>query len=283
MSVLSESDIIKKLGKYIFIYPFIGKDSSIRGCCLCLTASKYAYTFLINKNAQGLTPQRLTIQNDNNKDFFIIPARNTAVVWTNESVLLKNYFCGSVHSKVKLASKGIGHIGTRVNPNYGGVLAIALHNLSDNDIRIEVNETIAYLRIHKLNSKSSFSQQIDDPGKLRDAIPEGFSIPPELNKWINEENWRKGDQEALLKVGKENYENARKELWEKSRPYQVIFKYFQGWDIKWIVGTLLTVLGVIGTWWFIIKPSSPPSLVPTQTVAPKTQVVPTSESAPATK
>src|SRR6476661_4747632 len=119
MSVLSEWDIINELGRGIFIYPF-----SLRGCCLCLTASKHAYTFYIDQQTQQHGFLLLTEP----PDIIKIPSRKTAIIWTNESVFLGNYLCGSLHSKVKLVSQGLGHIGTRVNPNYGGVMAIALHN-----------------------------------------------------------------------------------------------------------------------------------------------------------
>src|SRR4028119_238093 len=159
MSVLSEWDIINELGRGIFIYPFKGEEESFTGCCLCLTASEYAYTFNIAEPTQE--PQLLLITDQDDKKFIKIPSRKTAIIWTNESVFLGNYLCGSLHSKVKLVSQGLGHIGTRVNPNYGGILAIALHNLSDEDILIKVGETIASLRIHRLNSKSSFGKSRD--------------------------------------------------------------------------------------------------------------------------
>ena len=145
MSVLSEWDIINELGKGIFIYPW--KEDSIRGCCLRLRASEYAYTFNIAQPTQE--PQDLLFTDQDNNKFIKIQSRKTAIIWTEESVFLGNYLCGSLHSTVKLVSQGLGHIGTRVNPNYGGVLAIALHNLSDNEIQIKVGETIANIRNHR--------------------------------------------------------------------------------------------------------------------------------------
>ena len=102
MSVLSEWDIINELGRGIFIYPFQERNTSIRGCCLCLTASEYAYTFDIAQPTQE--PQHLLFTDQDNNKFIKIPSRKTAIIWTEESVFLGNYLCGSLHSTVKLVS-----------------------------------------------------------------------------------------------------------------------------------------------------------------------------------
>lgn len=281
MSVLSEWDIINELGRGIFIYPFKGKEHSIRGCCLCLTASEYAYTFNIDKQTQQ--KQTLLLKDRDDNKLIKIPSRKTAIIWTNESVFIDNYLCGSIHSQVKLVSQGIGHLGTRVNPNYGGVMAIALHNLSDNDIQIKVGDTIAYLRIHRLSSKSSFSSAYrDDPGKLHDAIPEDYPTPPELRSWLNDSKnlWRKGDKNDILKALEQSseYKKAKDELKQKSIRYRLVFKYLPQWEpMVWatIVAALAAIGGAIGTWVAVLKPSSLPSFDPTPIITPKTQIAPT--------
>jgi deoxycytidine triphosphate deaminase len=279
MSVLSEWDIINELGRGIFIYPFKGKEGSITGCCLHLTASEYAYTFNIAQPTQE--PQRLLFTDQDDKKFIKIPSRKTAIIWTNESVFLGNYLCGSLHSKVKLVSQGLGHIGTRVNPNYGGILAIALHNLSDNDILIEVGETIAYLRVHRLTSPSS-AKKSDDSGKLvSDAIP-GDSIPSKLKAWINDpqNRWRKGEPEEIWKVleASLDYQKAKDELKKKSLGYRLVGKHWPRWSpTVWatIIAALATIAGALAAWVPVLKPSSPPSFDPKPIITPKTQIAPT--------
>lgn len=284
MSVLSEWDIINELGRGIFIYPFQGKKKSIRGCCLCLTASEFAYRFYIDQQTQQHEFLRLTDPPDHK--LIKIPSRQTAIIWTKESVFIDNYLCGSIHSKVKLVSQGIGHLGTRVNPNYGGVLAIALHNLSDHEIQINVGDTIAYLRIHRLSSKSSFLPSTeDDPGKLNDAIPEGYVRPPQLIRFLNEPEsnpWRKGDKNDILKALEQSpdneYKKAKDELKKQSIGYRLLGKYWPQWEpMVWatIIGALA---GAIGTGVAVLRPSSPPSINPTPIITPKTQIAPTPTS-----
>jgi deoxycytidine triphosphate deaminase len=274
MSVLSEWDIINELGRGIFIYPF-----SLRGCCLCLTASKHAYTFYIDQQTQQHGFLLLTEQ----PDIIKIPSRKTAIIWTNESVFLGNYLCGSLHSKVKLVSQGLGHIGTRVNPNYGGVMAIALHNLSDKEIQIKVGETIAYLRIHRLSSKSSFPSPYSDPaGKLEDAIPEGYVAPQDLKDWLKDplNRWRKGEPEEIWKVleASSKYQEAKKDLKKKSLGYRLVGKHWPRWSpTVWatIITALATIVGAIAALVSVLKPSSPPSFDPKPIITPKTQIAPT--------
>jgi hypothetical protein len=214
-----------------------------------------------------------------------IQSRKTAIIWTEESVFLGNYLCGSLHSTVKLVSQGLGHIGTRVNPNYGGVLAIALHNLSDNEIQIQVGETIAYLRIHRLSSKSSFpSQPRESPGKVNDAIPEGCRRPKKLSDWLFNEDpqnrWRQGKPEDIRKVleASPEYQKAKDELKKKSIGYRLVGKHWPRWSpTVWvgIIGPLATLVvgipGCIAFW----RSSSPPSFEPKPIITPKTEIAPT--------
>ena len=283
MSVLSEWDIINELGRGIFIYPFYERRKSIRGCCLCLRASEYAYTFNIAEPTQE--PQDLLFTDQDNNKFIKIPSRKTAIIWTEESVFLGNYLCGSLHSTVKLVSQGLGHIGTRVNPNYGGVMAIALHNLSDNEIQIQVGETIAYLRIHRLSSKSSFpSQSRESPGKVNDAIPEGCRRPKKLSDWLFNDDpqnrWRQGHPEDIRKMleASPEYQTAKDELKQKSIGYRLVGKHWPQWSpTVWagIIGALATLVVGIPAWVAFLRPSSPPSFDPTPIITPKTQIAPT--------
>jgi hypothetical protein len=190
---------------------------SIRATDLCFTASENAYSI-------GLQ-QPLPIETESNPDqpneeqkFFYIPPRDTALVWTDESVWLSNQFRGSLYSVVKQASDGLGHIGTRVNPCWAAVLCIPLHNLSDKPLRIDVrnvNKPIVYLAIEKLSSRSSIDQNSDNPGRmdLIDGKPNNQAILEFYNS-KNENSWMK-DKEKL------------KAIMEKSEEYEKLKKGFK--------------------------------------------------------
>ena len=226
MSVLSEQDIIDELGKGILIYPF--KKSQLTGSCLALTASAYAYAIKDKKLLDAHSDP-----NQPEQKFFTLPPRDTVLVWTNESVCINECFCGSIIARVRLVSKGIGHIGTRVNPNWEGILCITLHNLSDAAIQINLGETIAYLRFHKLLSKSWTPKNLHNPARP-DILPEGCSVPDKLNRWIYDgsNRWRRGNEDALmekLKNDSTDYqeilrdrERQRKYLQEQSTSHKIM-------------------------------------------------------------
>jgi deoxycytidine triphosphate deaminase len=253
MSVLSEQDIIDELGKGILIYPF--QKSHLTGSCLALTASSYAYSIKDKK--------LLDVHSDPNlpeEKFFILPPRDTVLVWTNESVCINDSFCGSIIARVRLVSKGIGHIGTRVNPNWGGILCITLHNLSDATIQINLGESIAYLRFHKLLSKSWTPKNLHNPARP-DILPESCPVPDKLHRWIHDTSnrWRRGNEDALkeqlendspdYKVILRDRERQLKSLQEQSTSYK-----FRLWLKKLTAPVVLSALILI---YLRISPQNP--------------------------
>ena len=111
MSVLSEWDVINELGRGIAFYPFKTIEKSLRGGCLCLTASIHAYMFCYENNKPSQVEHLLKIKKDESfikvtkseiqsllKDksselFIEIPRGKIATIWTQESVFLGEYFC----------------------------------------------------------------------------------------------------------------------------------------------------------------------------------------------
>lgn len=238
MSVLSDRDIIRELGRGILFHPL--KLGSINACDLCLTASEYAYAIE--------QKQRLTIETEPKKDkpgekqqFFYIPPRDTALVWTDESIWLNNYMCGLINSRVGLVSQGLGHLGTRVNPSWSGVLCIALHNISNEPLRINVrdtNEPIAYLMVQRLSSQSSKSGNIDIPARLDilNELPNTNEIYAFFNQRKNK--WMSDDKVLLKKLLVESHEYIK-----LKRGFSDIFLSVLGSDQQ----TRWTAVAAIGT------------------------------------
>ncbi|MCC5602873.1 hypothetical protein [Nostoc favosum] len=272
MSVLSDRDIIRELGRGILFHPL--KPGSIKACDLCLTASEYAYAIGQQK--------RLSIETESNQDqpgkekkFFYIPPRDTALVWTDESVWLSNRFRGPLYSVVEPVSEGLGHIGTRVNPCWSAVLCVALHNVSDEPIRINVRDVkrpIAYLAIEKLSSKSSSNGNSDSSARL--DLLRGRPNRHEIDDFFNQKElrWMKGDTDLLKKLMLESdeYKNLK-------RGIQDTLLNLLGSDeqVRWTaINAIVALLAVIiaGIALFKSSPSSTPS--PTKTPIPQIQVNP---------
>lgn len=165
--VLSDKDIKKLLGYHIFIYPFNKGD--LKPSSYNLTASKCAFI----KDEKG--NQKLIIKDNK----IVIPQGKTAIIETQESIYVSKWITGTYHSKVKLVNKGLGHIGTTLDPCFFGVSAIALHNNSDKDIPIEIGSTIATIMFYSLKSSSTglhdnMSGRVDD--NIRLGIKDFYSF-----------------------------------------------------------------------------------------------------------
>ncbi|TVQ56961.1 MAG: hypothetical protein EA366_09285 [Spirulina sp. DLM2.Bin59] len=105
-------------------------------------------------------------------------------------------------------------------------MLIALHNVSDKKIRINIAEhesqlstleAIAYLRFHELTSKSSTQPDVGDGGRL-DIIAKHPNTQKMID-WIRDpgNKWRrnKDDLKQILKDSDE-YKQVKQELKEKS-------------------------------------------------------------------
>lgn len=111
---MSDKNIKRLLGSHIFIYPF--KDENLRPASYNLTASKCAFI-------KGDKVQKLIVQGE----CIVIPPGKTGIIYTEESLYVSKWICGTYHSRVELVNKGLGHIGTTLDIDFF-VYAIALHN-----------------------------------------------------------------------------------------------------------------------------------------------------------
>lgn len=282
MSILSDRDIIRELGRGIFFHPLKPSPKSkhlkgsIRASDLCFTASENAYSM-------GLQ-QTLPIQTESNPDqpneeqkFFYIPPRDTTLVWTDESVWLSNQFRGPLYSVVEQASEGLGHIGTRVNPCWAAVLCIPLHNVSDKPLRIDVrnvNKPIAYLAIEKLSSRSSIDQNSDNPGRmdLIDGKPNSQAISDFYNK--TENLWMKDKDKLKARMEKsDEYQELKKGVKDK-------LLGFLGSDQQTRWTALGVIISLIALLIALFKPSDSSNLNPRTDINSQTQANPNKTVSP---
>ncbi len=104
---------------------------------------------------------------------------------------------------VDRVSVGLEHIGTRVNPNWSGVLCIAIHNFSEEAIRVNVRDVqnpIAYLAIEKLSSKTLTEANSDNPAIL--DVLRGQRHRNEIDDYFNhrENSWMRDNTRLLKKL-----------------------------------------------------------------------------------
>lgn len=184
MGCLSNVDIENELGKNIYLYPL--KLDNITASTINLTSSKFAWSIGQNK---------LSALSKDGKEI-IIPSNDTVLVETEEVIYVTNKICGDYHSRVRLASKGIGHIGTTLDPLYIGPSLIALHNHTSKEVRIGVNEKIVSVMFYYFTNEST-KKHNNSSGHLE--ILNGCEGFGELDEYLDQ-GWCKNIQELKNKM-----------------------------------------------------------------------------------
>lgn len=198
MSVLSNVDIERELGKNIYIHPlkFVnGECSNIKGATINFTASNLAWK--VSDKTSALNSQKKIIE---------IPPHDTVLIETEETIYVSDKICGTYHSKCKHVSKGLGHIGTTLDPEFVGPSLIAVHNHTDKKIDIQVGETFVSIKLYYLNNKST-KENTNNPGQ--ENLLNGFDLTSEEKKWLDTD-WRKSpDKLKKIMINSEPYKRIK--------------------------------------------------------------------------
>lgn len=171
--MLSKYDIILELGKGVNIFPF--NEDNLKDNSYNLTASKYAWSSKdakLRENDGNLIYEELgkryktddrkiliekgknCVRTINGKDYIVLLPFSTTLIITKEVLGIGSYIGGTYHSKVGLVSIGLGHIGTMLGPNFCGHSLVAIHNVSEDIIKLDINETFVSVVFHKLDTNN---------------------------------------------------------------------------------------------------------------------------------
>ncbi len=174
MTILSDVDIKREIGEGILIYPF--QEGYLKGASYNLSASKLAWDLSTKKNIY-----------DDQAKAVIIPPNSTAVIETNETIWVSQKIAGTYHSRVSQVSHGTGHIGTTLDPNYIGPSLIAVHNHSQDPVKILLEtEPFLTLTFHYLHTPSRKDQHGNSHGR-RDILARlGITLTQEENHALDE-------------------------------------------------------------------------------------------------
>ncbi|NBD14910.1 MAG: deoxycytidine triphosphate deaminase [Cyanobacteria bacterium] len=230
MSTLSNVDIEKELIQgNILIYPF--KRDNIKGASYNFTVGQFAYRIPDNPNDAKSSYE--SVYDSVNKRI-VLPPKSTVLVATNESIWVSPKIAGTYHSKVKLVSKGIGHIGTTLDPGYLGVALVALHNLSESEVPLQVEEeTFVSITFHYLKTQATVEHD-NDPG--RPDLVAMIAPNEEDRKWL-EIHYRRNKNELKKALNEDSdFEKFKKSYSEKWRR---VLDY-----MPYIICLILIALGV---------------------------------------
>lgn len=241
--MLSRRDIEKELGKGINIFPL--KRENFKENSINLTVSSDAWTlgsgtvywngrsdFSVSDSARRKKAFNLEVgaycvkcgenSEHQTRKFVILLPHTTTIVETEEVIGVSENIGGALHSKVGIAAKGIGHLGTMLGPGYCGHLMVSLHNITDEVIALKVGTTFAslsfdYLTTQVIRTSSTTSGHVDKFAEL------GIKINEETRKYLTED-WKsniRGIRERMTnsKEYKEYKDLIKRNKWKEFRKY----------------------------------------------------------------
>lgn len=206
MSSLSNVDIEKEvIVGNIRIFPF--DSSNIKNSTYNLTASKYAWSLKTKEK----------IVKDNK---IVIPPQDTGIIATKEVIWVSKKITGTYHSKVSIVTKGGGHIGTTLDSEWIGHSIIAVHNHSNKDIEIDIEDTFVSIMFHYLNRPTT-KEQHNSSSQLA-LLSKIVNLSYSDERYFDE-SWKQQSKELLKKVKSEKDFN---QIIEKNKnPYFNIKKF----------------------------------------------------------
>ena len=198
--MLSKLDIEKELSTNINIIPFNEsniKENSINLCCSKFAWATNTNTIYINHSTEefSLMPspnfkmQQITKGTSScvkikRTNYIILLPLSTTLVETNEVLSVGATIGGTFHSKVGIASQGVGHIGTMLGPNFSGHCLISLHNPTSQLIILKEKDSFVSVVFHYLKRPLSAPNPTSN-GHIDKFSVLGIRLKPSENDELN--------------------------------------------------------------------------------------------------
>ena len=170
----SERDFASELGRNLLIYPFQSDHIDSSSCDL--TASHYAWK---------LSDKQSAVENGEIK----IPAKESVLVVTNETISLQKNLCGICCSSVSLATKGVIINTTPVKCGWIGKQIFTVCNPTNDAITIKVGGKIAVLLVEQLRSSTKKAPQNTNCKTTELLRRQGIQLTDEDTARINDVNY----------------------------------------------------------------------------------------------
>ncbi len=254
--MLSKHDILNELGKGLCIYPF--KESNIKENSINLCSSEFAWTTISHDifvdEQEKDKNKKFSLKQDNRHNrrikleardsavieskgekYIILLPLSTTLIETQEVLSVSSYIGGTYHSKVGMVSKGLGHIGTMVGPNFSGDSLIAFHNTSSDLIVIKVGESFVSVVFHYLDTPYK-PKNPTVSGHTDKFLDLGLNVTEEQLAVLNED-WKKDFEQVRRRMCKsDEYEELKAQL--KEQKNEKFKKYFCK---KNIIASVITI------------------------------------------
>lgn len=227
--MLSKADIQKELGNGINLVPF--RDENIKENSINLSASCYAWTMSNgnvlkegnkwslcsenNEKSVKLVRGRSAVYKDDGKKEILLLPFSTTLIETEEVLGVGNNIGGTYHSKVGLVSQGLGHIGTMLGPNFSGHSLIAIHNVSNEALSIEVGKTFVSVVFNYLTTPIRINNPTRN-GHLEKLSELGVQLNTEERE-VLDEDWKSNTIRVREKLKEDMSFNQYQEVLKRKR------------------------------------------------------------------
>ncbi|MFT5699804.1 MAG: deoxycytidine triphosphate deaminase [Desulforhopalus sp.] len=269
--LLSDVDVLENIeNQEIVITPFENTRLSPVGYNLSFTRFLYS----VNNNLL------LKIEKDDitKENYCYVPPNDTVLVLTNEAVWVSENIAGTFHSKVGIVSKGFGHIGTTLDPNWEGPLLISINNPTKKKIKLVVSSEVRGLQKYKSFATLIFYRMVSPSKGVHDNLPSRIDILKDkkaslakkrrykdlidiIDKILNFEslhvgigNFRREERPLKIKEFKQKYSYFAPSLNENIIDGQKVSGKIKFWN-KIYYGLIFIVIGGCLSWdlWYAIN------------------------------
>lgn len=235
--IFSDIDIRSAQGDTLIIEPF--QDKNVTAVGYDVSVGNFVYVL-----GHGLL--------NPSSGVYRIPSGATVQILTKETIWLSSKLAATVHSRVLLASRGLAHISTTIDPLWAGPLLITTTNLSETELSLPEHGTFATVVFHILKTQTKTHKR-------------SFSFVREL---LTSQTLEARSQEYVERVAgivgdKIISERFRARLAEANRPLQErIEKQIAGVSWRRVIALLETcglylalfAIGNLHAYWDSIKP-----------------------------
>lgn len=236
--MLSKFDIQRELGKEICVFPL--DLDNIKENSINLCAGNYAWSMATRKvfysekerdknrkfsltedteHCMSLMVEkgRSAVFKDNNgEQYILVLPLSTTLIETKEVLAVSAKIGGTYHSKVGLVSKGSGHIGTMVGPNYSGESLIAFHNVSNELLVLSVGESFVSVVFHYLKTPFTYANPTTS-GHTDKFSSLGLEVNERELAELNQD-WKKKFEEVQKRMRQtEAFQDLQRELKDLKR------------------------------------------------------------------
>lgn len=270
--MLSKFDIQKELGKGICVFPL--DLDNIKENSINLCAGDFAWSmstgqvfgnkcekdknkrFSLTKDSEhndAITVSKgksAIVDGENGERYILILPRSTTLIETKEVLALGANIGGTYHSKVGLVSKGLGHIGTMVGPNFSGDSLLAIHNISEDLVVLNVGESFVSVVFHYLTTPFTFSNPTTS-GHTDKFSALGLDVSEEELEILNQD-WKKKFEEVQKRMCQSReFQKLKREL--STQKWKSIKRFFCKRNLFVMVIAIVVIGGLYALAYYLDK------------------------------